>query len=254
MAIIRAGKPITRSEMRRTIMAANNWNAEQYRKQYDIFKNKLRFYESIQRSRGIDVETQSPQEVLYKAARAKQRFGADYEPSQEMQQIQAVTAHSISKGRQIAKQPTSKAYKAAVAKVVNIRFSGFIDFYNTAQYIVYGKPLTSQSDDGAIADALDFYGLEPCRLEMIGNEYFNIETGEALYEIMGGKEMKPITDPIAQEEALKAFATYLHEKQPRTGKDKGAPSSKGVGGFAQGETYGSGDEDDGSEFDFSEWL
>ena len=206
MAIIRRGKPITKKEMRQTIMAANNWNAEQYRKQYDIFKNKLRFYEEVQRSRGVqeyqtggEKAQQSPQELLYKIARAKQRFGADYEPSQEVEQIQAVTAHSISKGRKIAAQATGKSYQAVVSKIVNIRFKGFVEFYNKA------KEITEQ-----------------------------------------------ITDPVKQEEALTAFATYLHEKQPRTGKDKGAPKKKG--GFVQGETYGSGDADSGDEFDFSEWL
>lgn len=201
MAIIRHGKPITRKEMRQTIMAANDWTADQYRKQYDIFKNKLRFYEEVQRSRGVDVEQQSPQELLYKIARAKQRFGADYEPSQEVEQIQAVTAHSISKGRKIAEQATGKSYQAAVSKIVNIRFKGFIDYYDKAEEIT-----------------------------------------------------KAITDPVAQEAALTAFATYLHERQPRTGKDKGAPKKKGAGGFVQGETFGSGDADSGDDFDFSEWL
>lgn len=209
MAIIRRGKPITKKEMRQTIMAANNWTAEQYRKQYDIFKNKLRFYEEVQRSRGVqeyqtggEKAQQSPQELLYKIARAKQRFGADYEPSQEVEQIQAVTAHSISKGRKIAAQASSKSYKAAVSKIVNIRFQGFIEHYDKAAEIV-----------------------------------------------------EQITDPVKQEEALTAFATYLHATQPRTGKDKGAPKPKtGKGGFPQGEVYGSGDADSGDEFDFSEWL
>lgn len=209
MAIIRRGKPITKKEMRQTIMTANNWTAEQYRKQYDIFKNKLRFYEEVQRSRGVkeyqaggEKAQQSPQELLYKIARAKQRFGADYEPSQEVEQIQSVTAHSISKGRKIAAQASSKSYQAAVSKIVNIRFKGFIEYYDKAEEIT-----------------------------------------------------KAITDPIAQEAALTAFAAYLHERQPRTGKDKGAPKpKKGAGGFVQGETYGSGAEDSGADFDFSEWL
>lgn len=198
---------ISQREMKRTIMQANNWNEETYRKQYDIFKNKLRFYESVQKARGVEgygkgeeKEHQSPQELLYKVARAKIRFGEDYEPSQEIEQIQAVTAHSITKGRGIAKRAESQAFKAAVSKIVNIRFAGFIKYYDKAAEIV-----------------------------------------------------ATITDPIKQEEALAAFAEHVHKISPRIGKELPKPQT-GVGGFAVGETYGSGDADEGDDFDFSEWI
>lgn len=196
MAIYRNGKKITAAQMRETIKSANAWTNEQYRKQYDLFKNKLRFYEALQRSRGVkDVEAQSPQELLYKIARAKQHYGSEYKPSQEIEQIMAVTAHSITKGRRISEKPNSAAYKRAVSKIVNIRFEGFIDFYDKA------KEITER-----------------------------------------------ITDPAQQEEALSALANYLHEKNPRAGKDKGG------GTFAQGETYGSSDTAAGDEFDITPWL
>lgn len=202
-----SGKKITAKQKKAVIMAANNWTEEQYKKQYDLFKNKLRFFEALQKSRGVegygkgeDKERQSPQEVLYRAARAKIRYGGEYEPSQEMQQILSVTAHSISKGRTIAAAASGKSYKAAVAKVVNIRFSGFADYYDKAKEI-----------------------------------------------------MERIIDPVKQEEALAAFADYLHVKFPRSGKDKGAVK-KGEGGISYGETFGSGDPDSGSEFDITEWL
>lgn len=143
MAIYRNGKKLTARQLRSVIMQANNWTEEQYRKQYDIFKNKLRFYESVQASRGVkdyleggSRSKQSPQELLYKIARAKLRFGEDYEPSQEIKQIESVTAHSITKGARIAKAASSKAYKSAVSKIVNIRFSGFTEFYTKAQEIL----------------------------------------------------------------------------------------------------------------------
>lgn len=211
MAIYKTSKgaqvKVTRAEMRKTIMLANNWTLEEYTRQYDLFKNKLRFFEELQKSRGVEgyrkgesKEHQSPQEVLYRAARAKIRYGSEYEPSQEMQQIQSVTAHSISKGRAIAAAASGKSYKAAVAAIVNIRFSGFVDYYDKAAEI-----------------------------------------------------LEKITDPIKQEEALTAFAEYLHTNFPRSGKDKGA-AKKGEGGIYYGETFGSGDADSGSEFDITEWL
>ena len=192
-------------------MAANDWTEEQYRKQYDIFKNKLRFFEAVQRSRGVkeyekggERYRQSPQDVLYKIAKSKMRYGAEYEPSQEVEQIQAVTAHSITKGKRIAAAATSASYKNAVRAIVNIRFNGFIDFYDKAQEIV-----------------------------------------------------DTISDPIKQEEALKAFANYLHRLYPRAGKDKGAPTKSGGEVFASGETYGSDinmSADMGGDFDISLYL
>lgn len=202
---IRKGKEekVSRNELRKTIMDVNNWTREEYRKNYDIFKNKLRFYENIQESRGIKVTKQSPQELLYKIARSKKLHGDEYEPSQELQQIMAVSAHSIPKGEKIAKNFESKAYKSAVGRIVNIRFQGFVDFYDKAKEI-----------------------------------------------------MNKISDPVLQEEALTAFATYLHRLYPRKSKDKDGGSVNGSA-FEDGETYGSDvnmTKDMGSEFDITEWL
>ena len=64
-----------------------------------------------------------------------------------------------------------------------------------------------------------------------------------------------ISDPVQQEAALSAFADYLHDKYPRSGKDKGAPTKSGEGGISYGETYGSGDADLGEkEFNVDDWL
>lgn len=141
-------KPVPRAEMKRVIMQANNWNEDQYRKQYDLFKNKLRFFENVQKSRGVTEYMpngaryhQSPQEVLYKAAKAKLRYGADYVPSQEMQMIQKSVAHSIKKGERIAASKKGQSYRAAVSKIVMAKFGsgylgGLIGFYTKAQEIV----------------------------------------------------------------------------------------------------------------------
>ena len=37
-----SGKKVTARQKKAAIMAANDWTEDQYRKQYDIFKNKLR--------------------------------------------------------------------------------------------------------------------------------------------------------------------------------------------------------------------
>lgn len=106
---------ITTREMKRTIMSVNGWTEEQYRKQYDLFKNKLRAYESY---RGVHLgltreqvrqSQQSPQELLYKQAKAKKNFGAAYEPSLQMQRILSFSAESITKGWKKA-QDTESVY------------------------------------------------------------------------------------------------------------------------------------------------
>ena len=40
-------------EVKKTIMRANKWTAEQYRKNVDVFKNKLRAHEAYVRDQGV---------------------------------------------------------------------------------------------------------------------------------------------------------------------------------------------------------
>ena len=133
-AIMKNGRyvkmPMTQREVKRFIMQVNNWTDEQYRKNYDIFKNKLRAYEAVQASlSGKKVYPQSPIDVLYAEAKSKKAYGEDYAPSMKMKQIQSMTAYSITKGRKMAQQ---EAYKEAQSekygKYVETRFSGLIDF------------------------------------------------------------------------------------------------------------------------------
>lgn len=122
--------PLKSGEAKRTIMQANRWTEEQYRKQYDLFKNKLRAYESFKRAHGVDVQTQSPQELLYKQARAKLREGAEYEPSEKMQQIERFSAVSITKGRKLAadlESAYSKRRAAEYEEYVSSRFEGLVN-------------------------------------------------------------------------------------------------------------------------------
>lgn len=134
-----SGKKVTARQKKAAIMAANNWTEEQYRKQYDIFKNKLRAYESYRRAHGAAVETQSPQEVLYRAAKAKKREGSEYTPSLEMQRIQSFSAVSITKGRRLAQDVESEYSRrrgAAFAATTARAFAGFIRDVDKAKEIV----------------------------------------------------------------------------------------------------------------------
>lgn len=137
------GKKIAMSsrEVKQFIMEQNGWTAETYRKQYDIFKNKLNAYESYQRSRGVAVEHQSTTALLFKAAKSKETYGKDYKPSMKMQQIQSFSAYSITKGRQLAQGESASARRyqaketAKYEAYVQRRFGGFIENNPTAQKI-----------------------------------------------------------------------------------------------------------------------
>lgn len=149
MAIYDAkGKQISSKKIKQTIMKAHGWTSTEYRKKYDIFKNKLRAYEEYKRVSGHAVKVQSPVEVLYKQAKSIMKAqkiaiqeGRDptkaYKPSVQMQQIMGFT--SVSMGKAGKKLAQSKKYQAKVnlrmsAYVAN-RFAGMIDAYGLQDYI-----------------------------------------------------------------------------------------------------------------------
>lgn len=89
---------LSAKEVKNFIMKVNNWNAVQYQKEYDIFKNKLRTLENFE---GVPkAERESPVELLYKQAKAKKRYGEDYQPSIKLQRILSTSAYSSSPKRQ----------------------------------------------------------------------------------------------------------------------------------------------------------
>ena len=148
-------------EIKKTIMRANEWTEDQYRKQYDLFKNKLRAYESFRRAHGASVETQSPQEILYKQAKTKLREGAAYEPSNEMRRIQGFSAVSITQGRRLAANLESEYSRRRAAQfeaTTKEQFKDFIDANPTAQRIMSDPNITDpvQREEAlkALADEL----------------------------------------------------------------------------------------------------
>lgn len=154
---------MTSKEVKQFIMKQNNWTAETYRKQYDIFKNKLNAYESYQRSMGVSVEHQSTTALLFKEAKSKQFYGEDYKPSMKMQQIKSFSAYSITKGRQLAQgeSASAKRYQAKeTAKYdayIQQRFGGFIESNPTAQKIdeMIKDPVKKEKALSELADKLN---------------------------------------------------------------------------------------------------
>ena len=125
------------SEVKNFIMKVNNWNADQYQKEYDLFKNKLRTLENFE---GVSkAERESPVELLYKQAKAKKRYGSDYQPSLKFQRIISTSAYSSSpkRQRQLLKnqryvEKLQKRYEETTFKA----FKGLIEKNPTAKEIV----------------------------------------------------------------------------------------------------------------------
>ncbi len=128
---------MTSREVKQYIMKQNKWTSEQYNKQYDILRNKLRAFESYERMSGKDVQTQSVQSLLFKEAKAKKREGANYKPSIKMQRIRSFT--SVSSGKAGQKALTGKRYMqrrtASYEDATYKQFSGFIDNNPQAKFI-----------------------------------------------------------------------------------------------------------------------
>lgn len=128
---------MTNREVKAYIMKQNGWTSTQYKKQYDIFKNKLRSYENYERASGRQVTTQSPVEVLFKEAKAKARDGVNYTPSIKMQRIRSFTSVSSGKAGQRAlqgrlyRQRRASTYEDATYK----QFKGLIQSNKQAQAI-----------------------------------------------------------------------------------------------------------------------
>ena len=161
-------RALTSREVKQYIMRANNWTATEYQKQYDIFKNKLRAYESFKEAQGVVEQKQSVVSVLFKEAKAKRQYGASYTPSRKMQQIRSFSAYSISKGRAKAKQTSyQEQQQAKYGAYVSKRFGaedGFIAQNKGAQRIVEafkdeakrtGKPINYALMEKALTDYAD---------------------------------------------------------------------------------------------------
>ena len=118
--IVKGGRvEMSSREVKQYIMKQNGWTSQQYDKQYDIFKNKLRAYENYERAHGVTQARQSPTQMLFKEAKAKAREGADYTPSIKMQRIRSFT--SVSSGKAGQKALQGARYQARRARLMKKR-------------------------------------------------------------------------------------------------------------------------------------
>ena len=131
--------PLSPKSVKEYVMKVRGWTSEQYVKERDILKNKVRAYETLTRAQGGSVELQSPSTLLYKQARSMKKYGKDYKPTAQMRAIEATPAYSISKSRKMADKPESAGYKRfndRIEKQVKSDFEKFINQHPQAQAIV----------------------------------------------------------------------------------------------------------------------
>lgn len=174
--------PLKAGEAKQLIMSVNKWTEEQYRKQYDLFKNKLRAYESFKKAHGVEVKEQSPLEMLYKQAKAKRLYGPNYEPSIKMRTIQSFSAVSITKGRKLAREfdsAYSKARGETIESATQTAFKSFIMNSTKAQEIdeQISDPVKKQAALAALADHIHAKQ-KPNGEAFAGEEYGSDPAGE----------------------------------------------------------------------------
>ena len=205
---------MTNKEVKAYIMKVNGWTNEQYRKQYDLFKNKLRAYESYKTAQGSEVKQQSVVSVLFKEAKSKRHYGAEYTPSRKLQQIRNFKAYSITKGRQIA---NTEAYKIREAKKYGEYISGRFGNYDPNNPKKNNGFIGSNKGAQAIVDAF----------------------------IKKAEESGQLINYAKMEDALSAYADKVNAKineQDEVTENEAIPF---------GETFGSNDEID---FDIDSYL
>lgn len=144
---------MTNKEVKSYIMKVNGWTTDQYNKQYDILRNKLRAYESYEKASGRKISSQSARDLLFKEAKTKQRMGANYTPSIKMQRIKQFTSVSSGKAGQRALQ--GKVYMERRTRIYNDatykQFKGLINS-NAQARTIYESIKDPVKREQALAD------------------------------------------------------------------------------------------------------
>lgn len=126
---------LTAREVKAYVMKERGWTSDQYEKEYDKLRNRLRAYEAFQRQSGVEVEKQSPSTLLYFESKARRREGADYRRTIELERIYSFP--SISSGKALTRRLQSNIESFQEIYFIGTidKFYGFINKNPTAQAI-----------------------------------------------------------------------------------------------------------------------
>ena len=126
---------LTAREIKSYVMKERGWTSDQYSKEYDKLRNRLRAYEAFQRQSGVSVEAQSPASILYFESRARRREGAEYQPSLELQRIKSFPSISSGKALGRALERRSETFARRYAETTSKIFAPLIAANPTAAEI-----------------------------------------------------------------------------------------------------------------------
>lgn len=126
---------LTARDIKAYVMKERGWTSDQYSKEYDKLRNRLRAYEAFQRQSGVSVEAQSPASILYFESRARRREGAEYQPSLELQRIKSFPSISSGKALGRALERRSETFARRYAETTSKIFASLIAANPTAAEI-----------------------------------------------------------------------------------------------------------------------
>ena len=211
---------LTAQQIKAYVMKERGWTSDQYSKEYDKLRNRLRAYEAFQRQSGVSVEAQSPASILYFESRARKREGAEYQPSLELQRIKSFSAISSGKALGRALEHRSETFARKYAETTNKVFAGFIAANPTAAEIGAIQRVAIEDGKRRIATSQD-----EVRFQQYNELKASMARGEATDEdvaLLQSLEIEIvddylITDPVKRERALIDLATKLHARQDAAG-------------------------------------
>ena len=126
---------LTAREVKSYVMKERGWTSEQYNKEYDKLRNRLRAYEAFQRQSGVEVETQSPASLLYFESRARKREGAEYQPTLELQRVKSFPSVSSGKALRSMLERRSETFARRYRETTDRAFAALIAANPTAAEI-----------------------------------------------------------------------------------------------------------------------
>ena len=147
---------LTARDVKAYVMKERGWTSEQYNKEYDKLRNRLRAYEAFQRQSGVEVEKQSPASLLYFESRARKREGAEYQPTLELQRVQSFPSVSSGKALKSTLERRSETFARRYRETTDRAFAGLIAANPTAAEIAarVTDPVKREQALKALADKL----------------------------------------------------------------------------------------------------
>lgn len=125
MAIKRGGKTLTAREQAEEVRKLTGWTRQEYQKQYDVLRNRVRAYE---RGTGVTEQDKRINVADLLASNAKRMFyskyyGEEYKPTALYKAV--MQAPSISSGKKISSKAQARIEQAAETRIED-QFGGFI--------------------------------------------------------------------------------------------------------------------------------